>query len=92
MKRKEKALSEGNRDQLAMACNWLGDFYNQQGRYQNAVKEYQEEANIYGRMGKKLEMAKAHRMIGEMYMLLCEFNRANEHINDYLSKQCFLNI
>lgn len=69
-----------------MACNNLGDFYNQQGRYQNAVKEYQEEANIYARMGKKLEMAKAHRMVGEMYMLLCDFDNGKAHINDYLSK------
>ncbi|KAM7354860.1 tonsoku-like protein [Cochliomyia hominivorax] len=84
LKRKEKAFSEGNREQLAVACNILGDFYNQQGRYQNAVKEYQEEANIYARMGKKLEMAKAHRMVGEMYMLLCEFDNGKEHINDYL--------
>ncbi|XP_023293316.2 tonsoku-like protein [Lucilia cuprina] len=84
LKRKEKAFNDGNREQLAIACNNLGDFYNQQGRYQNAVKEYQEEASIYARMGKKLETAKAHRMVGEMYMLLCEFDHGKEHINDYL--------
>lgn len=64
----------------------MGDYYNQQGRYQNAVKEYQEEANIYAKMGKKLEMAKAHRMVGEMFMLLSDFDKAKDNINDYLSK------
>ncbi|XP_037944200.1 tonsoku-like protein [Teleopsis dalmanni] len=33
---------------------------------------------------KKLEMAKAHRMIGEMCMLLSEFDNAKQHINTYL--------
>lgn len=70
---------------LAVACSNLGDFYNQQGRFQNAVKEYQDAAIIYTKMGKKLEMAKAHRMVGEMFMLLGEFDNAKEHINDYLS-------
>lgn len=85
LKRKQKASSEGNRELLAVACSHLGDFYNQQGRFQDAVEEYQEAATIYTKMGKKLEMAKAHRMVGEMFMLLGEFDNAKEHINDYLS-------
>ncbi|XP_054733938.1 tonsoku-like protein [Anastrepha obliqua] len=84
IKRKEKARGEGNYQQLAICCNNLGDFYNQQGKYQNAVNEYQQEAEIYTKLGKKLEMAKANRMIGEMFMLLSEFGKAKEHINLYL--------
>ncbi|XP_011180541.1 tonsoku-like protein [Zeugodacus cucurbitae] len=84
IKRKEKARSDGNNQQLAVCCNNLGDFYNQQGKYQNAVREYQQEAEIYAKLGKKLEMAKANRMTGEMFMLLSEFDQAKEHINLYL--------
>uniref|UniRef100_A0A1A9WG26 Tonsoku-like protein n=1 Tax=Glossina brevipalpis TaxID=37001 RepID=A0A1A9WG26_9MUSC len=84
IKRKDKALSEGNREQIAVSCNHLADFYNQQGRYQDAVKEYKLEAEIYGKMGKQLEMGKAQRMIGEMCMLLGEFDKAKDHITIYL--------
>uniref|UniRef100_A0A1I8Q8X6 Tonsoku-like protein n=1 Tax=Stomoxys calcitrans TaxID=35570 RepID=A0A1I8Q8X6_STOCA len=84
LKRKEKALNEGNRELLAQTCNHLGDFYNQQGRYQHALKEYEEEASLFSKMGKPLEMAKALRMVGEMYMLLSDFENACGQINKYL--------
>ncbi|ALC43242.1 CG7457 [Drosophila busckii] len=35
-------------------------------------------------MGKELETARAKRMLGEMYTLLCEYDAAKDHINDYL--------
>ncbi|XP_017121409.1 tonsoku-like protein isoform X2 [Drosophila elegans] len=35
-------------------------------------------------MGKELETAKAKRMVGEMYTLLCDYDAAKDHINDYL--------
>jgi len=37
-------------------------------------------------MGKELETAKAKRMVGEMYTLLCDYDAAKDHINDYLSE------
>ncbi|XP_039485762.1 tonsoku-like protein [Drosophila santomea] len=84
LKRKEKARSDGNRDQVAVSCNQLGDFYNQQGKYTDAVREYVQEAQIYASMGKELETGKAKRMVGEMYTLLCDYDAAKDHINDYL--------
>ncbi|XP_037719155.1 tonsoku-like protein [Drosophila subpulchrella] len=84
LKRKEKARSDGNRDQVAVSCNQLGDFYNQQGKYNDAVREYVQEAQIYASMGKELETAKAKRMVGEMYTLLCDYDAAKDHIGDYL--------
>ncbi|KAM8709744.1 hypothetical protein ACLKA7_016536 [Drosophila subpalustris] len=84
IKRKEKARTDGNREQLAVSCNQLGDFYNQLGKYNEAVNEYKQEANIYASMGKELETAKAKRMLGEMYTLLFEYDTAKDHINDYL--------
>ncbi|XP_017861360.1 PREDICTED: tonsoku-like protein isoform X1 [Drosophila arizonae] len=84
IKRKEKARIDGNREQLAVSCNQLGDFYYQLGRYNEAAKEYKQEAAIYSSMGKELETAKAKRMLGEMFTLLCEYDAAKDHINDYL--------
>ncbi|KAH8375188.1 hypothetical protein KR200_001223 [Drosophila serrata] len=84
LKRKEKARSDGNREQVAISCNQLGDFYNQQGKYADAVKEYVQEAQIYASMGKELETGKAKRMVGEMFTLLCDYDAAKDHINDYL--------
>ncbi|XP_017053094.1 tonsoku-like protein [Drosophila ficusphila] len=84
LKRKEKARIDGNRDQVAISCNQLGDFYNQLGKYNDAVREYVQEAQIYASMGKELETAKAKRMVGEMYTLLCDYDAAKDHINDYL--------
>lgn len=86
IKRKEKARIDGNREQLAVSCNQLGDFYYQLGRYNEAAKEYKQEAAIYTSMGKELETAKAKRMLGEMFTLLCEYDTAKDHINDYLSE------
>jgi len=86
IKRKEKARTDGNREQLAVSCHQLGDYYNQLGKYNDAVEEYKQEANIYASMGKELETAKAKRMLGEMYTLLCDYDTAKDHINDYLSK------
>lgn len=71
---------------MAISCNQLGDFYNQQGKYNEAVKEYKQEAQIYTSMGKELETAKAKRMVGEMFTLLCDYDAAKDHINDYLSE------
>ncbi|XP_055842219.1 tonsoku-like protein [Episyrphus balteatus] len=84
IKKKEKAFTDGNQSALATACNNLGDFYNGQGKYKEAVAEYEQEASIYLVLGKQLDLAKAHRMCGEMCMLLCEFTKALEHIEIYL--------
>ncbi|KAH8370297.1 hypothetical protein KR093_002976 [Drosophila rubida] len=84
IKRKEKARSDGNREQLALSCNQLGDYYNQLGKYNEAVNEYKQEASIYASLGRELETAKAKRMLGEMYTLLCEYDMAKDYINDYL--------
>ncbi|KAH8302181.1 hypothetical protein KR044_003749 [Drosophila immigrans] len=84
IKRKEKARTDGNREQLAVSCNQLGDYYNQLGKYNEAVSEYKQEASIYASMGRELETAKAKRMLGEMYTLLCDYDTAKDYINDYL--------
>lgn len=68
-----------------MACKNLGDWYHENQQYENALECYKEEANVYGLLNKRLEKSKAHRMIGEMYMLLENFDEALKHELVYLS-------
>lgn len=56
------------------------------GQIHRCSQEYVQEAQIYASMGKELETAKAKRMVGEMYTLLCDYDAAKDHINDYLSE------
>lgn len=86
LRRKEKARDEGNNENLGFACKSLGDFYNQQGRYHEACKEYQQGTNIFSKLGKQLETAICNRMMAETFMLLGESEKALKHANIFLSK------
>lgn len=86
LKRKSKALANGNNEQIAFACNLLADFYNQSGDPRSALKEYILAMEFYDKINNKLSVAIAHRMIGEMYLSLYEFSNAKDHINDYFRK------
>lgn len=86
MRKKQRAIIDNNTPQLAVACKNLGDWYHENQQYENALECYKEEANAYELLGKRLEKSKAHRMIGEMYMLLEKFDKALEHELVYLSK------
>lgn len=87
LRKKKRALTENNKQQLAIACKNIGDFYHENQQYDKALDEYTEEARVYERLGKNMENARAHRMIGEMYMLLENFNDAIKHEELYLGKQ-----
>lgn len=87
LRKKNRALTDNNHQQLAIACKNIGDFHHENQQYENALDAYTEEARIYERLGKNMEKARAHRMIGEMYMLLENFNDAIEHEQIYLGKQ-----
>lgn len=86
LKRKSKAFANGNREQIAFACNQLADFYNQMGDHRSALKEYTLAVDFYKKHGNKLSEAIAHRMVGEMYLYLNNFDDAKSHINDYFRK------
>lgn len=77
---------DNNPTQLAVAYKNLGDWYHENQQYENALECYQEEADVYESLGKRLEKAKAHRMVGEMYMLLEKFEDALKHELIYLCK------
>lgn len=76
LRRKKKALSDGNKSLLATICIDLGDYYMRTGRYNLAVDEFVTVADIYKEAGKRVEYGSANRMIGEAYMEMREFDKA----------------
>lgn len=86
LRKKQKALADKNKLQLAVACHNLGDWYQENQDYENALHSYKEEAATYGDLGMRIERARAHRMIGEMFMLQENFDKALEHELVYLSE------
>lgn len=86
IRKKDRAIADNNPTQLAVAYNNLGDWYHENQKYEDALECYKQEADVYKSLGKRLEEAKAHRMIGEMYMLLEKFEDALKHELVYLCK------
>lgn len=84
LRKKRRAIVENNIQQLATVCKNLGDYYHENQQYENALDAYSEEATFYERLGKDMEKARAHRMVGEMYMLLENFDDAMKHEKIYL--------
>lgn len=85
LRKKQRAIVENNTNQLAVVCKNLGDLYHENQQYEDALQCYKEEAEVYETMGKRFEKSKAYRMIGEMYMLLENFDEALKHELIYLS-------
>lgn len=91
LRKKQRAIIDNNPQQLAVVCKNLGDLYHENQQYENAIGCYKEEANAYELLGKRLENSKAHRMIGEMYMLLENFDEALRHELIYLNMSLMQN-
>lgn len=86
LRKKQRALADKNKLHLAVACHNLGDWYQENQEYENALNSYRDEAAAYDDLGLRMERARAHRMIGEMFMLLENFENALEHELIYLSE------
>lgn len=84
LRKKRRAIADNNIQQLAVTCNSLGDHYHENQQYENALDAYTEEARSYERLKKPMDKARAHRMIGEIYMLLENFDDALKHEKIYL--------
>lgn len=87
IRKKRKAEFENNQQQSAVACQNLGNWYHENQQYENALANYREEAGIYAALSMRMEEARAHRMVGEVFMLLENFESALEHELIYLSKK-----
>ncbi|XP_028171929.1 LOW QUALITY PROTEIN: tonsoku-like protein [Ostrinia furnacalis] len=85
IRRKKKALNASNRRVLAEACNDLATYYYKHNRYSDALDEYKHEASICKELGLRLEWATCNRMIGEMHMLMAEFDKALKYEERHLA-------
>ncbi|KAJ8716272.1 hypothetical protein PYW08_013557 [Mythimna loreyi] len=85
IRRKKKALNGSNRRALAEAHNDLASFYYKHNRYSDALEEYKCEAAICKELGLRMEWGTCNRMIGEMYMLLAEFDKALKYEERHLA-------
>lgn len=86
MRKKQRALADNNKLQLAVACHNLANWYQENQDFDRALTSYRDEAAAYAELDKGIECARAHRMIGEMFMLLENFDSALEHELIYLSE------
>ncbi|CAK1550600.1 unnamed protein product [Leptosia nina] len=85
IRKKKKALNGSNRRAYAEACNDLATYYYKQTRYSDALDEYKNEAAVCKEMGLRMEWGGCNRMIGEMYMLLAEFDKALKYEERHLA-------
>lgn len=71
---------------LATACIDLGTYYFRTGKYESAIEEFLVVAKLYKETGQKMEYGSAHRMIGQAYTEIREFDKALEHQGIHLSE------
>lgn len=90
LRRKQRAIEENNTQQLAQIYRKLADFYHENQRYEDALAQYKEEAKVYRSLGMAIHAGLANRMIGEMYMLLENFDEALNYELKYLSESSSL--
>lgn len=84
IKRKQHAKRDGNLPQLAEITKTLGDIYFENEEPKKALSEYTEQLSVCEALQDKLNCAIAHRMIGEVYTNLEDYEQALMHQNLYL--------
>ncbi|XP_043665858.1 tonsoku-like protein isoform X1 [Vespula pensylvanica] len=84
IKRKQRAKRDGNSQHLAEIIKELGDLYFQTGKLEDALQEYIQQLEICQNLNDELNCAVAHRMIGEVYTGLGNYEEALIHLNEYL--------
>ncbi|XP_053685200.1 tonsoku-like protein [Sabethes cyaneus] len=84
LRRKKKSSEAGNLQQLAEVCLRLGELYNDRGEYLKALNEFKLVAKAYNKLKMAMEVGRANRMVGEMFMLLGEYEKALQYETIYL--------
>lgn len=84
IKSKQHAKRCGNLRQLAEITKTLGDMYFADEQPKEALQEYMEQASICEDLQDRLNCAIAHRMIGEVYASLGNYEQALVHQNLHL--------
>lgn len=85
-KKKRNALRDGNYRVAAEMSNKVASHYHNNGDYEDAYQEFQEERDSWRRVNSKMDEGRAERMMGEMKMLVGEFEEALQLENRYLAK------
>lgn len=83
-KEKRKAESKGNLKEVADLCSRIGELHYRHGNYEDAMAEYLTELQLFEVSKEWLEVAVAHRWIGECLVELGDCERALEHQKQYL--------
>ncbi|XP_044014051.1 tonsoku-like protein, partial [Aphidius gifuensis] len=83
-KDKERAKRKNNARQLSTILRSLGDEYTEEGKYNEALDEYNELLDVCETLDDALSIAVAHRMIGETLMSLGDYANALDHQKNYL--------
>lgn len=55
-----------------------------QNELKEALSEFRQEAGIYSEKCKKMDYARANRMIGEVYLLMSKYDDALKHEDIYM--------
>ncbi|XP_055609641.1 tonsoku-like protein [Uranotaenia lowii] len=84
IRRKKKSSEAGNLLQLAEACRKLGELYHERGEHRKALNEFKLVAKAYHNLKMPMEVGRANRLIGEMFMLLDEYEKALQYEKVYL--------
>ncbi|KAL6261180.1 hypothetical protein P5V15_008704 [Pogonomyrmex californicus] len=84
IKKKQCAKRDNNLHQLAEITETLAGMYFENERLKEALREYKEQLNVCEELQDKLRCAIAHRMIGEVYAKLGDYEQALMHQNLYL--------
>ncbi|KAF6214622.1 hypothetical protein GE061_009365 [Apolygus lucorum] len=83
-KKKSKALKDGDLAQLIVCCKELADCNVFHEKYHDALEEYKEMERAAEAMHSEMDVARANRMIGEMYCEMGEFDKAISHQQRHL--------
>ncbi|XP_055529148.1 tonsoku-like protein [Wyeomyia smithii] len=84
LRRKKKSSEAGNLLQLAEVCLKLGELYNDRGEHRKALNEFKLVGKAYSKQNMAMEVGRAYRMVGEMFMLLGEYEKALQYEANYL--------
>ena len=81
---KVKEKKRKNYKEVAAICNTLGLQYQENGSYDDALKQHEEECEIYHGLDDTLGVAIAYRRIGEVYSEMKEYTQALKYENLHL--------
>lgn len=88
LQRKRRALADRKMPAFETAITALGNHYANAGQHREALAVYTEAAAVFaGQPTCRMQLGRAHRMAGEMYMLLEDFVAAGTHVEKFLRKR-----